>query len=103
MAKAVGFTPDSAQRIADVVRTVERGPAAGGMGWYSSAGDGEPVIGKTTAEWKKGTAGTFTLYTGKPGAEKATTKTVRGFNLFADIPAGMWVASVGGYVIAAEC
>jgi hypothetical protein len=103
MAKAVGFTAESADRIANVVRKVERGTKGKAVGWYDYDGPAEPVIGKTEVEWKKGTRGAFLMYSGKPGYEQKTPNTIYAFNLFADIPAGKWVACVGGYVIAAEC
>ena len=64
-------------------------------------------IGKTTAEWLKGTEATVEVYSKsdrtpvtKPDGSKKTEKV---FNLFADIQTDKWVAWIDGYLIAAEC
>ena len=64
-------------------------------------------IGKTTAEWAKGTEATINVYKKSdrtPETEAdGSVKTEKVFNLFADVGADKWVAFMNGYLIAAEC
>ena len=64
-------------------------------------------IGKTTAEWTKGTDATVEVYSKKTRTpltkEDGSKQTADVFNLFADIQADKWVAWMDGYLIAAEC
>ena len=66
-------------------------------------------IGKTTAEWTKGTDATVDLYktsdrtpiTEADGTTPKKSGTIH--NLFADVGADKWVAFMNGILIAAEC
>ena len=66
-------------------------------------------IGKTTAEWTKGTDATVDLYktsdrtpiTEADGTTPKKSGTIH--NLFADVGADSWVAFMNGILIAAEC
>ena len=65
-------------------------------------------IGKTTAEWTKGTAQEVNLYSTADRtqifeADGTTPKTASVYNLFADIGDDKWVAFISGYLVAAEC
>ena len=79
--------------------------------WGDDGGD--PIrLGKTTAEWTKGTLATIELYDqGTPPSEtaKSPAETIQDcVNKFATVASGKWVAiakaSNGSwYLIAAEC
>ena len=64
-------------------------------------------IGKTTAEWTKGTEATIDVYKkeSRTPDTKAdgSQKTAEVYNLFADVEADKWVAWMEGYLVAAEC
>ena len=65
-------------------------------------------IGKTTAEWLKGSSQEVHLYSTADRtpifeADGTTPKTASAFNLFADVGDAKWVAFISGYLIAAEC
>lgn len=65
-------------------------------------------IGKTTAEWTKGTAQEVDLYSTTDRtpifeADGTTPKTASVYNLFANIGTEKWVAFISGYLVAAEC
>ena len=65
-------------------------------------------IGKTTAEWLKGTDATVELYKTSdrtPILDKDDNPVISGaiYNLFADVGADKWVAFMNGILIAAEC
>ena len=67
-------------------------------------------IGKTTAEWTKGTEATIEVWK-KDGAggmepslkEDGTAITFKAYNLFVDVEPDKFVACVGGWLVAAEC
>ena len=61
-------------------------------------------IGKTTAEWEKGTEATIDVWKkdGAGGMEKGEG-TFTAYNLFVDVEAKSFVACVGGWLVAAEC
>lgn len=114
--RPVAFTADSARRIGDAVRTVERGMRNQPAIYFRQPGDaaaaGEILkLCKTTASWTKGATATLTLYDqGTPNAEAASSpaETLAGcVNKFADIDSGKWVMvglfNGSWYVIAAEC
>jgi len=112
MAKAVGFTRESAARIADAVRTVEGMPIGpGGVGWYPYRADDGPrvLLGKTTAAWSKNNSATVDIYGGTPPTHTKTGTQAGVWNMFAtSIASGKWVmiaqAENGNwYVISAEC
>jgi hypothetical protein len=115
----VKFTESAARRIAAATLAVEgggrdqppikfRAPPSDEGG-----GDGEPVrIGKTTAQWTKGTLATIRLYEeGAPPGETATFPVEEiedCVNKFGTVASNKWVALMKGtngyyYLIAAEC
>jgi hypothetical protein len=89
----VQFKLADAQRIADVVSTVE-GSRRGRTGSsltrdvYASP----HYLSKTTAAWAKNTKSILTLYSGTPGSEvKSTGDTVEAWNKWGDVASGEWV------------
>ena len=60
-------------------------------------------IGKTTAEWTKGTEATIDVWKkdGAGGMEKGEG-TFKAYNVFVDVEADKFVACVGGWLVAAE-
>ena len=114
MTKRVKFTEDGARRIIAATRAYERGNRdQPPITFRQVSDDGDPIrIGKTTAQWSKGTLATITLYeAGTPPGETANSpaETIEdAVNKFADVPNNKWVAlarAANGswYLIAAEC
>ena len=67
-------------------------------------------IGKTTAEWTKGTEATLDVWKrNAAGDMEAVTKddgtavTFTAYNLFADVAADKFVGCLNGFLISAEC
>ena len=67
-------------------------------------------IGKTTAEWVKGTDATLEVWKRNEAGdmeavanEDGTAVTFTAYNLFADVESDKFVACLSGYLIAAEC
>ena len=67
-------------------------------------------IGKTTAEWTKGTDATLDAWRrNEAGGMEAVTKedgtavTFTAYNLFADVAADKFVGCIGKYLVSAEC
>jgi len=61
-------------------------------------------IGKTTAEWAKGSEATIDVW--KKDGDGNVVKgegTFKAYNLFVDVEADKFVACVGGWLVAAEC
>ena len=110
--RGVLISVESARRISDVVRKIEGGdrniPAPG---IRTAFDDGDPVrIGKTTAEWAKGTTATITLWEeGSANSEEQGGGQLEDcVNKFADVEYDKWVSLARGpfgawYLIAAEC
>jgi hypothetical protein len=78
--------------------------------WYLVAGDIPTTrLGKTTADWDKGTTATITLWDdGEPDAEAAGGTLAGCVNKYTDVLADKWVhvsraANGKWYLIAAEC
>jgi len=109
----VGFTRQSADRIARVVRTVEQGDRKGtGLSFGSGprgVGSGGGIVFRVgthdTNAWSKGASKTVTFIT-----VTTTPNTASALNLFADIATGATGRAVaiakdgtGWYLIAAEC
>lgn len=108
------FTKRDAQRIANCVASFERGKRKQkAITYQRNYAGGSPIrLGKTTAEWKKGTLATIDLYEeGTPPNETAASpeETLEEcVNKFADIEAEKWVivakaANGSWYLISAEC
>lgn len=112
--RKVAFTEDAAARVAKATLAYERGNRdQSPITFRQVSDDGDPIrIGKTTAQWSKGTLATITLYeAGTPPGETANSpaETIEdAVNKFADVPNNKWVAlarAANGswYLIAAEC
>ena len=103
------FDRQSMRRISAAVQKSEGVKDRKGNKWYPTKGGGATLkIGKTTAEWVKGTSQEVNLYsladrTQLFEPDGTTPKTASAFNLFADVGADKWVAFMNGYLIAAEC
>jgi hypothetical protein len=108
------FTKRDAARIARAVTSSERGKRRQKpYGYERNYPSSSPVrLGKTTAEWKKGTLATITLYEDGTPPNEAVADPVETIedcvNKFADIKAGKWVVVAKGangywYLISAEC
>ena len=105
------FDRQSMRRISAAVQKSEGVKDRKGNKWYPVKGGGGGAtlqIGKTTAEWVKGTSQEVNLYstadrTQMFEADGTTPKTASVYNLFANIEADKWVAFISGYLVAAEC
>ena len=105
------FDRQSMRRISAAVQKSEGVKDRKGNKWYPVKGGGGGAtlqIGKTTAEWVKGTSQEVNLYstadrTQMFEADGTTPKTASVYNLFANIEADKWVAFISGYLGAAEC
>lgn len=89
----VQFTLQSAKEIADTVRAVRNGNRnQPGVANTRSPYASSHYLSKTSAEWKKDTKQTLTIYVGEPGSEAASTgDTVEAWNKTGDIGSGKWV------------
>ncbi len=112
----VHLTPESARRIGSAVRTVENsGRNVPPVMFRQTGGDDSDRVrlGKTTAEWVKGTLATIEIYEeGTPGLEQKKSPDPDTLdscvNKFATVDENKWVivAKAGNgswYLIAAEC
>ena len=103
------FDRQSMRRISAAVQKSEGVKDRKGNKWYPVKGGGATLqIGKTTAEWTKGTSQEVNLYsladrTQLFEADGVTPKTASVYNLFADVGVDKWVAFMNGYLVAAEC
>ena len=104
------FDRQSMRRISAAVQKSEGVKDRKGNKWYPVKGVGATLqIGKTTAEWIKGTDATVDLYktsdrtpiTEADGTTPKKSGTIH--NLFADVGADKWVAFMNGYLVSAEC
>jgi len=118
----VDFTRAAAERIASVVRVVERGQRDGAPLSFrrietsggGGGGTGTLVLGRVTAAWSKNTLASVVQYdSGSPLSEEFATPPVIHedvVNKLADVEAGAWVL-IGGiksvnnnlYLVSAEC
>ena len=103
------FDRQSMRRISEAVQKSEGVKDRKGNKWYPIKGGGATLqIGKTTAEWTKGTAQEVNLYNTADRtqifeADGTTPKTASVYNLFAAVENGKWVAFISGYLVSAEC
>ncbi len=102
------FDRQSMRRISAAVQKSEGVKDRKGNKWYPVKGGGATLqIGRTTAEWAKGTSQAVNLYSTADRTqifeEDGRPKTTIVFNLFADVEANKWVAFISGYLLAAEC
>ncbi len=104
------FDRQSMRRISAAVQKSEGVKDRKGNKWYPVKAAGATLqIGKTTAEWPKGTNATVDLYktsdrtpiTEADGTTPKKSGTIH--NLFADVGDDKWVAFMNGILIAAEC
>ena len=103
--KIFTFDQQSMRRISAAVQKSEGVKDRKGSGWYPVKGGGTSIqIGKTTAEWTKGTEATIEVWKkdGAGGMEKGEG-TFKAYNVFVDVEADKFVACVGGWLVAAEC
>jgi hypothetical protein len=109
--KVYTFDRQSMRRISAAVQKSEGVKERKGNEWYPFKGGGGGAalqIGKTSAEWTKGTSQEVNLYSNADRtqvfeADGVTPKTSSVYNLFADVGDDKWVAFISGYLIAAEC
>ena len=99
------FDKQSMRRISAAVQKSEGVKDRKGNGWYSIKGGGATLkIGKTTAEWTKGTEATLEVWKrNAAGDMEKGTGTFTAYNLFADVATDKFVGCMSGYVVAAEC
>ena len=105
------FDRQSMRRISAAVQKSEGVKDRTGNKWYSVKGGGATLqIGKTTAEWTKGTEATLDVWKrNADGGMEAGTKddgtavTFTAYNLFADVAADKFVGCLNGFLISAEC
>ena len=116
MSRGYKLTEGSVRSINATIRTVNqmrKTGFAGDLPFRQNArkgvGGGATLqIGKTTAEWTKGTPQQVNLYNTADRTQVfeedgITPKTAIVFKLFADIEDDKWVAFISGYLVAAEC
>ena len=117
MSQSYKLTENSIRSINRTIRTVNQMRTTGPSGDlpFRQNAKRQPAagatlqIGKTTAEWIKGTDATVDLYktsdrtpiTEADGTTLKKSGTIH--NLFADVGADKWVAFMNGILIAAEC
>ena len=116
MSRGYKLTEGSVRSINATIRTVNQMRKTGVVGDlpFRQNQKRQPAgatlqIGKTTAEWLKGTDATVDLYktsdrtpiTEADGTTPKKSGTIH--NLFADVGADRWVAFMNGILIAAEC
>ena len=100
------FDKQSMRRISAAVQKSEGVKDRKGNKWYPVKGGGGATlqIGKTTAEWTKGTDTTLEVWKrNAAGDMEKGTGTFTAYNLFADVAAGKFVGCLSGQLIAAEC
>ena len=71
-------------------------PGTGSGKWclvrIGSGGAGSSIkLGKTSADWAKGSSATIAIYAGSAGAEAATGESVTAYNYFGKVLSGKWV------------
>ena len=115
MSRGYKLTEGSVRSINATIRTVNQMRKTGIAGdlpfrqnQKRQPGGATLQIGKTTAEWTKGTSQEVNLYstadrTQLLEADGVTPKTASVYNLFAEIQADKWVAFISGYLVSAEC
>ena len=100
------FDRQSMRRISAAVQKVEGVKDRKGNKWYPVKGGAGATlqIGKTTAEWTKGTDATLDVWQrNEAGDMEKGTGTFTAYNLFADIEDNKFVACLNGYLISGEC
>ena len=99
------FDRQSMRRISAAVQKSEGVKERKGNKWYPVKAAGATLkIGKTTAEWTKGTDATVDVW--KRNADGDMEKgegTFTAYNCFASIEADKFVGCLNGFLISAEC
>jgi hypothetical protein len=117
MAKSYTLTESSVRNINRTIRTVNhirKNMPSGDLPFRQNQ-KRQPAgatlqIGKTSAEWTKGTDATLDAWKrNEAGGMEAVTKedgtavTFTAYNLFADVAADKFVGCIGKYLVSAEC
>ena len=100
------FDRQSMRRISAAVQKSEGVKDRKGNKWYPTKGGGGATlqIGKTTAEWTKGTEATLDVWKrNAAGDMEKGTGTFTAYNLFADVAADKFVGCIGTWLVSAEC
>ena len=99
------FDRQSMRRISAAVQKSEGVKDRKGNKWYPTKGGGATLqIGKTTAEWTKGTEATLDVWKrNAAGDMEKGTGTFTAYNLFADVAADKFVGCIGTWLVSAEC
>lgn len=101
------FDRQSMRRISAAVQKSEGVKDRTGNKWYPVKGGGGGAtlqIGKTTAEWTKGTEATLDVWKRNAAGDMVPgTGTFTAYNLFADVAADKFVGCIGQFLASAEC
>ena len=101
------FDRQSMRRISAAVQKSEGVKGRNGNKWYPVKGGGAGAtlkIGKTAAEWIKGTDATLDVWERNADGDMVPgTGTFTAYNLFADVAADKFVGCMSGYLVSAEC
>jgi len=99
------FDRQSMRRISAAVQKSEGVKGRKGNKWYPVKGVGATLkIGKTTAEWIKGTEATIDVWKrNADGDMEKVEGTFTAYNCFASIEADKFVGCLNGFLISAEC
>ena len=100
------FDRQSMRRISAAVQKSEGVKDRKGNKWYPVKGGGGAAfkIGKTTAEWAKGSEATLDVWVrNADGDMEKGTGEFTAYNLFATIEADKLVGCLNGFLISAEC
>ena len=111
MSRSYKLTESSVRSINRTIRTVNQMRKTGVEGnlpfrqnQKRQAAGATLQIGKTTAEWEKGTEATVDVWKrNAAGVMEKGTGTFTAYNLFADIAADKFVGCIGSYLVSGEC
>ena len=110
MSRGYKLSEGSVRSINATIRTVNqmrKTGIAGDLPFRQNArkGGGATLqIGKTTAEWTKGTEATLDVWKrNAAGDMEKGTGTFTAYNLFADVAADKFVGCIGSWLVSAEC
>ena len=111
MSRGYKLSAGSVRSINATIRTVNqmrKTGIAGDLPFRQNArkgGGGATLqIGKTTAEWTKGTEATLDVWKrNAAGDMEKGTGTFTAYNLFADVAADKFVGCIGTWLVSAEC
>ena len=112
MSRSYKLTENSIRSINRTIRTVNQMRTTGPVGDLpfrqnqkrQPAAGATLQIGKTTAEWTKGTDATVDVWKrNAAGDMEKGTGTFTASNLFADVEADKFVGCLSGFLVSAEC